>query len=38
MNEKDQLPPLPEPAHRGPVSTGSYFDGFTAAQAEGGSK
>lgn len=26
------LPELPEPAHRGPSCTGSYFDAYTAAQ------
>jgi len=27
-----ELPPLPDPAHRGPDGTGSYFDSYTAAQ------
>ena len=26
------LPPLPEPGHRGPTGTGTYFDAFTADQ------
>ena len=27
-----ELPPLPEPAHRGPTGTGAYFNSFTADQ------
>ena len=27
-----EYPPLPEPRHRGPAATGSYFDAFTADQ------
>lgn len=30
MNAMDM--PLPEPAHRGPTGTGSYFNSFTADQ------
>jgi hypothetical protein len=28
----DQLPPLPETAHRGPTGTGDYFNAYTADQ------
>lgn len=28
----DTLPPLPEPAHRGPTGTGDYFSSYSAAQ------
>jgi hypothetical protein len=28
----EQLPPLPEPAHRGPTGTGDYFNAYTAGQ------
>lgn len=31
-NQFDGLPPLPEPKHRGPDGTGSYFDSYTADQ------
>jgi hypothetical protein len=30
--QTEEYPPLPEPGHRGPTGTGTYFDAFTASQ------
>ena len=32
ITESPAMPELPEPAHRGPSGTGTYFDSYTAAQ------
>ena len=32
MTTTPAMPELPEPAHRGPTGTGTYFDSFTADQ------
>lgn len=32
MSSNIRVPVMPEPAHRGPTGTGSYFDAYTAEQ------